>query len=131
MQKNSRPGSAGCYYIKAPPMAVLFPLYRREDKILGQSVAGGENGDTSVGTGVHGKGDLFSPEHLFDIGYRIVGLHFVKKYIPHLIIGAKILNFPHQFIFCYGEPLLFVRISQRKERNKKDAPNCDKMYVCQ
>ena len=36
-----------------------------------------------------------------DIFHRVIGLDFLKGYVPHLVVMAHIADFPHQFVFFH------------------------------
>ena len=46
-------------------------------------------------------------EEFPDIRHRILRFDFKEEHIPHLVVAAKILDLPHQFVFPHWTSLLF------------------------
>lgn len=76
-------------------------LYGCKNKFLVEAIAGGIDRHRAILPGVRDQRDIFPCQLLPDIVFRVVRLHLCEKDIPHLIVGAEILDFLHQLIFCH------------------------------
>ena len=78
--------------------APFFLANRRKYKFLGDPVGVGINSHSTARSLLYRNLHCFSPQQTSYVAFRIVGLHFLKKHIPHLIVWTLILDLPHHFI---------------------------------
>ena len=76
----------------------IAALYGCKDEFLGQAVHGCIDRYSAVRPCFRGKVHCPAPQNAADIGNRVIGFHLFKEDVPHLIVGAQVLDLPYQLV---------------------------------